>query len=212
MKLFRYDSGLFRVLSLLGDLILLNILWILTSIPLVTIGASTSALYTITMKIVAGEEGYVIKPYFSAFLRNFKQATILWIICAAIGAWIWFFFSVARSMDSSLGRTLQLMEAAVLIILILALLYLFPMQSRYQNSIKGLLYNSFYLSLRYLPYSLLMLVIAVSPFLLLALFQEAFNIIMAIWISLGVSGTAYGISFFICRIFHRVENTEQTAS
>lgn len=212
MKLFRYDGGLFRILSLLGDLILLNILWILTSIPLITIGASTSALYTITMKIVAGEEGYVIKPYFSAFLRNFKQATILWIICAAIGIWVCFFFSITRSMDSNLGRMLQLIEAAAVVILVLAFLYLFPMQSRYQNSVKGLLYNSFYLSLRYLPYSLLMLVIATSLFILLALFQDAFNLIMAIWISLGISGTAYGISFCIYLVFHMAENTEQTVS
>ena len=78
-KLFRMDSPLMRFLTKIADLMVLNILFCVTSIPLITIGASWTALYSVTLKMVRDEEGSVSRSYFRSFRQNFRQATLLWL-------------------------------------------------------------------------------------------------------------------------------------
>ena len=66
-NLFNYDNPVWRFIGKFGDLIVLNILWIITSIPIVTIGASTTAMYYVTLKLVRDEDGYTIRSYFRSF-------------------------------------------------------------------------------------------------------------------------------------------------
>ena len=63
-----------RILIRIFDLIVLNILWLVCSVPIVTIGASTTALYSVMLKVVAGEEGYIMKGFFKAFQVSFRQS------------------------------------------------------------------------------------------------------------------------------------------
>ena len=69
--LFNYDNPVWRFIGKLGDLIILNVLWLITSIPIVTIGASTTALYYVTLKLVRDEDGYTIRSFFKSFKENF---------------------------------------------------------------------------------------------------------------------------------------------
>jgi len=80
MKEKPYQTGLFGILSHLADLMILNILWILCCVPVFTIGASTTALYTVTMKLLKGEGTPIVRTFFEAFRRNFKTATKTWLI------------------------------------------------------------------------------------------------------------------------------------
>ncbi|NSG23771.1 YesL family protein, partial [Blautia wexlerae] len=74
------EGWLFRFLDRLWDLIVLNVLFIITCIPLFTVGAAISALYTVTMKGVRKEDSYIVRSYLSAFKENFKKSTILWLL------------------------------------------------------------------------------------------------------------------------------------
>lgn len=69
-KLFSLDSGLYKFMSRLFDMLKLNAMWILCSIPIVTIGASTTAAFTITLKMVDEEEGYIAGPFLKEFKAN----------------------------------------------------------------------------------------------------------------------------------------------
>ena len=96
--LFNYDNPVWRFIGKLGDLILLNILWIVCSIPIVTAGAATTAVYYVTLKLVRDENDGTIKKLFSIPLRrNFVQSTIIWVILLAAGALLafdfWFFLT-----------------------------------------------------------------------------------------------------------------------
>ncbi len=208
MKFFRYDGTAFRFLTNVCNLIFLNLLWIFTSLPLVTIGASTVALYTVTLKMARGEEGYIVRGFLAAFKRNFKQATVLWLIIALAGGWFFLFFRLMRAQDSDAGRALQLVEAALVVLCVLAALYAAPILARYDNTVKNTVRNAFVLSLRYLPYSVLMLGLAAAPVLLTAFVEGIFDLMMSLWISLGISSIALGISHLINRVFRRVEGSE----
>lgn len=82
------DNIFIRILSRIFDLIVLNILWAVFCLPIVTIGASTTALYSVTLKMVVNEEGYLIRDFWRAFKRDFKQSTSIWLLLLVLGIFI----------------------------------------------------------------------------------------------------------------------------
>ena len=84
-KFFDMDSPVMRVLNRVGDLMIMNFLMILCCIPVITAGAAFTAMHYVLLKIVRGEEGYLIKGFFKSFKENFKQATILWLLMLLVG-------------------------------------------------------------------------------------------------------------------------------
>ena len=105
------DNMIIRVLTRIFDFILLNILWVVCSIPIVTMGASTAALYSVMLKITKNQEGYIIKDYFKAFRENFRQGTIVWMILALLGFLIGQ-YDKERDTDSSLQTALCITRPA----------------------------------------------------------------------------------------------------
>ena len=82
---FNYDNPVWRFIGKFGDLIILNILWLVCSIPVITIGASTTAVYYVTLKLARDDDGYTIRSFFKSFKENFKQSTVIWLILLAVG-------------------------------------------------------------------------------------------------------------------------------
>lgn len=96
MNIFKFDSPVMHFIGKVADMIILNLLCLVCCLPIVTVGASFSAKYYVSMKLVKGEEVTVIKPFFKAFKENFKQATKIWGIILVIGLvlafdWVWIF-------------------------------------------------------------------------------------------------------------------------
>lgn len=151
---FNYDNPVWRFIGKLGDLILLNILWIICSIPIFTIGASTTAVYYVTMKLVRDEDDSVIKSFFRSFTSNFKQATAIWLILMAAGALfgfdLWFFFTNQMHFSETIRLVLTAVFGGGTLILIFVTLYVFPLQSRFYNPVKRTLFNAFFMSVRHL--------------------------------------------------------------
>lgn len=170
-KLFDADSGLMRGLSRLTDLVLLNLLFLITSIPIVTIGASASALYSVFFRWHRQEESGYVKAYFHAFARDFKEATVLWlafVVFMAISIFdIWFFFY----------QTEPLSYFAVLFCFLGAVglftySYAIILVSVFANSFAGTLKNALLMAVAYFPRTLVMALINLFPFLLVGLFPS----------------------------------------
>ena len=85
MKIISYDSKFARIMQHLAESCMLNCVWFLCCVPVFTIGAATTALYTVTISIAEQREGDILQQYFRAFRSNFKQATILWLILLVVG-------------------------------------------------------------------------------------------------------------------------------
>ena len=82
---FHPDSKAVRFLTVLCNLVILNFLWILTSLPVVTVGASNSAMFAVLFQYLDQGSDAVVKPYFKAFAANFKQSTQVWIHVMLVG-------------------------------------------------------------------------------------------------------------------------------
>ncbi len=84
--IFDINNPLMRLLSRIFDLMLLGILWIVGYLPVITVGAATTALYTVLLKLVSGDDYTVWPLYWKAFKANFKQATLVWVLFLAVSA------------------------------------------------------------------------------------------------------------------------------
>ena len=82
-RFFNMDNKFFVFMGKIADLCMLNLLCIICCIPIVTAGASLTALYYVTMKMVRNEEAYIFRSFFRSFKQNFKQATVINIIMLA---------------------------------------------------------------------------------------------------------------------------------
>lgn len=171
-KKFDYESDTFLGLKKVGDYILLNILWILFSTPIITIGASTSALYYSVNKVIRHGNGRALIVFWEAFKTNFKQSTAAWLILCGIYAITLYGYS--RVSVLARQSTLMLMAAeiclSVFVVLLIWGLYLFPYISRFICSFKDVLKNSFLISIHNLHWSVFILLILVAACLLIYLF------------------------------------------
>lgn len=132
MKLFDVDGPLMAALNKLADLVFANLLFILFSLPVVTLGASLTALQTVVLALAEDEENLVVrKRFWQAFRRDFKQSTLLWGIFAAAALILMGSNAAAQSMGGSLGRFYAVFLGALGILLAMAFLMALPLQSRY---------------------------------------------------------------------------------
>jgi len=159
---FSIDNPVWAFIGKLADVILLNILWFICCIPIVTIGPSTTALYYVTLKLASDEEGYICRSFFRAFKTNFKQGTIIWLIMLAIGIIFYVdysFYLKQVDLPTTVQNILYMVFFGMILIYFMVLTYVFPILSRFDNTIKNTLKNTLLISIRHLPWTILILVI-----------------------------------------------------
>lgn len=203
-RLFDLDSPLFSGLNKLADLIYLNILTMICCIPIITIGASMTALNYVALKIVRNEEGYITRAFFKSFKQNFKQATVIWLILlliAGVLAGDVFIFSYSTLTFPTWMRT---MLAVVAFILVFTMMHVFPVLARFDNSIRQTLKNSLYMGILSLPKTILMMICWAVPVVILVFFFQAFPIVFA----LGISGPTFVCALLYNKTFKRFEPEE----
>lgn len=214
-NLFNYDNPIWRFVGKVGDMIVLNILWVICCIPVVTIGVSTTALYYCTLKIVRDEENGNIRMFFKSFKENLVQSTIIWIIMLAIGIVLGFdlfFFLKVFQMPAQTMRFLAVaFTGAVLLIWLLMLLYIFPIQARFVNPVKRTFMNAFFMSIRHLGRTILMLLSDAG--LLILAYVSLFYVpqIAGLCLLLGFPVIAWVNSFHFEKIFENYMPEENRA-
>lgn len=205
--IFSYDNPVWRFIGKLGDLILLNVLWLICSLPLFTIGASTTAVYYVTLKLVRDEDGSTIRGFFHSFRENFKQATAIWLILLAAAAVLAFDFWFFLSGQSAVAGTPKLIMTAVfggmMLILIFVASYVFPLQSRFYNPVKKTLFNAFFMSVRHLLQTIGILGTDVILVALTGLSLYYLPQIALLLILFGFPLIAFVNSFFFTALFQR---------
>ena len=205
MNFFVIDSPVMRFLGRIGDIIILNLIFVVTALPVVTVGMALSALYTVAMKLARGEDPSVLREYIRAFWRNRKPATICWLIMAAAGALIFLDFRLAGAFGGTLYTVVRLLLAMIFGVWMLTFLYLFPYIARFENTVFHSVKNALFLSAAHLPSTVMMLVISIG-LAVITLFSSRTFVIGTIWWFFAVfAAAAYTQSFLFCRIFSKYE-------
>ena len=187
-----------KVLNRIADLVGLNLLAILFCIPIITIGASITAVYGCIFRIQEKREGYLTKDFWKLFKECFRSSTIIYLVGVAVVAMLYLDYQIFAT-DSRLD-ILQVLVVAGGILVAEIFTYAFPMESYFENSLKATVKNALLLGISNIPYTLLMLGINVFPFFLVARIPVTFGI----WFLIGISGVAWINSFFLKKIFSKV--------
>lgn len=207
MGIFNYDGPLMHFLNKLSDVIILNVLFIVCCIPLFTIGASCTAMYSVTLKMAKNEESYVTKSFFKSFKNNFKISTICWLIIAAAGILLLVDYRIAPQLFKGIAFAMQAIFAALGIVLAMVFLYIFPYIARFENTVKNTFKNSILIGILNLPYTLLMLVILIGIPVISSFIGLQISGIF--WILLGFTLIAYVNSIFFRKVFYKYEPHEE---
>lgn len=192
--LFSGDNPVINFLTVVCDIVILHFLWIITSLPIITIGASTTALYYTCMKCIRYGEGSIAKRYFKSFKENLKQSTVLWLIVLVAGGICGFdlYFSIINHIKA-LTLIFTVMTCAYLFIVF----YVFPLQAQFDNKIKVTIRNAFLLAIKYFPWTLL-LIAGTGAFLFLC---YANIYVMGASVFIGIGLHAYLCSFVYVHVF-----------
>lgn len=208
------DSRFVTVFETFGNICALNVLWILCSLPIVTIGASTTALYTVMLKLINKEEGPIVRSFFAAFRSNFRKATISWLIvlAAMVGIAGELYLAYVYNFEGTLAIFYLVLGFAELLVLCLTLPFLFPLTARFENSIWNTFKNAFLLSVSNLGSWLKIFLAWFMPFFVWIAYPEIFLMIWYLWLILVFGVVAYGTSFTIRKVLRKVERVQEQQS
>ena len=168
--MFNTDSWLWRVLSTIADIAVISLLFVVCSIPVFTIGASFTALYTVSLKLSEHEEGYITHDFFKAFKENFRQATAIWLIMLAVGAVLGIDLYIVRGNQTPAAMIMNIIFYIVAFFYLMIFSYVFPLQSKFINKVKDTFKNAVTVGIgNLLPWTLLLMGTNLIPFTLLLL-------------------------------------------
>lgn len=159
-NLFSFGGSFVNICDKAFDVLALGFLWVLCSLPVITIGASCTALYYSMVKCVKNNDGYASKEFFRAFKMNFVPATIIWVILAVATLAMHLNIGILMKNTSGyVGLFFICVYALVSVYLLIMVCYAFPALSRFDMSAGWILKLSMYMGVRYLFTSLVLLLI-----------------------------------------------------
>ncbi|MFT9009091.1 MAG: DUF624 domain-containing protein [Bifidobacterium sp.] len=200
-NLFSIDGKMYQALNTAWQLIELNLIFMLASLPLVSVGASLSAMYAVAFQIRAEGSVPVWSRFWKAWKANAKQASVLWALQIALAVLMVLGYWAISSMSH--GATIVLMLACVLIALvILASCYWYPLSSRYSLTISQIVTYSFIYGIRHVWQSAAMVIIAIVILGYVPIFQLR---LLFIWAFFGFSLTAYLHTWLLQLVFDRYD-------
>lgn len=213
-RFFSMDNKFFVFMGKVADLCLLNLVCLACCIPIVTAGASITALYYVTLKMVRNEESYIFRSFFKSFKQNFRQATIIHLIMVAAAVLLYLDTNIVKVMGEPMSQIMSVIFAVFTLVYAMILLYLYPILAKFYNSVKNTFTNAVLMAIRHLPYTIIMLIICALP--LLIFFVPSLQMQMTLILLLllfGMAVIAYLNSFFLVKIFDKYipENSEVDA-
>ena len=202
----RLKAGLIKFLTIAGDLMALEALWFICSLPIITIGPATSALFDITLRIANDEPATVLKGFFIAFKKNFKQALIVGVFSIFVLVTLYADVMYILAIEGTLQKLYIVIAILVLAMLLIIVTYGNGLLVRYNNTLKGHIINAFKLAFVNPVQTILMWLVILSP-VFMFLFIPPIILVYIGWfiILFAVSLPVYICSNILLKIFKRFE-------
>lgn len=204
MKFFRYDSGFWSAMERVFDWMLLNLLWLVTCLPIVTIGASTAALTEVSCRMAHADDPAVFKSYFKAWVRHGKRATVLWGLLVVAVGWLVLSLRICFVAGSVLFLPVAVVEGALLFVVVLSIPYALYFCTRTGSGLREVVKQAGLAALRHLPWSVVLALLGEGPWAVTVLVPQALPYLLLFWLFLGVGC----ISFLQQKVLDRLEQAE----
>lgn len=203
-QFFNMDNKFFTFMGKVADLIILNLVFIVCCIPIVTIGASCTAMHYVALKMVRNEESYIIRSFFKSFKENFKQATIINLIMLLAGVMLVLDINIVKGMDTTVAKVMFFIFVAFSFIYLIVFIYIYPILAKFYNTIRNTFVNAFLMSIRHLPYTFLMIAITLAPLAVLFIpSAQIQSLVIMLLFMMGFSVVAFLNGHFLVKIFDK---------
>ena len=191
-----------------GDLFVLNLLFIITSIPIFTIGASFTAMYSVTLKMVENKEGVARKQYIKYFKSNFKAATKVWLINLIFLAFLYYLFATTVGVVGTAANVKVVIVGFGMLLLTFELPMVFPLIARYENTTWNYIKNAMLICVSKLGLWFRIFFLWVFLPIMYYLRPALMYYTWYFWILINVSAICYFTSISIMKYFHKLEENQ----
>ena len=209
-NLFNIDSPLMHFLGKVADLMILNLLFLITCVPIFTIGASLTALHYVTLRMVSDEDSAVSRDYLRSFKQNFRQATIIWLILITFALLITYDIRLVWNGAGYVNTVMKILSIIASVALVMVILYVFAILAKFHNSVKGTIRNAVAISLSAFPRTLSMFMLVAASVALTFYTEATVRWGLLFWLTFGFSAVAYFNSFLLKKTFGNLI-TDQTS-
>jgi len=204
MRLFDPEHIFMRILTKITNLILLNWMFLLCSIPVVTLGASLTALHSVSLQMIRGEEPSVVGAFFRAFRENFLQGSALFFLMLFAALLIvGDFLLVPILMHGAAVVIFYIATGVILFLWLMIWPYLFPQQARYANTVPETLKNAAILGMTNLPSTVLIIGLSIAIPVLMYIFPNLISLILQLSLFILFSGQTYLCDRIVDHVFLR---------
>ena len=206
------DSLFHALLTRFADIMILNILFLITSLPIITIGVSWSSMYYVSMKIIQNENNEdlsIIKSYFHSFRLNLLQGIEIWLLALFFGSILLLDVRIIANMEAQALRTaLFVATGTVVLLFVLTLQFVFPYLSRFTTNFLTTIKNSALMAIAQFPRAILMIAISAGAVWLTLLNKYTIYTGIFFWMFVGFSTIALIKAKMFIRIFQGIEQNQ----
>lgn len=182
------DGKFYRFGTVLADMLLLGFLWTLFSLPIITIGATTTALYYVCTKKASGKDEYILSGFFKSFKANFVKATMIFLILALISYIVWLNLQILGEIDMGwLRRPVTIALYFMLAQVIFVVTHVFCILARFETSVFNALKSALFMSYRHLMTTVTNLVL----WLMIAFVSFSFPVLILFMMGIFVYLSSY---------------------
>lgn len=201
LNFFNPDSPLMRFLSKMADLMILNLTFVVTCIPVVTIGPALTALNYVTLRMADGKDAHIIRSYFKSFRENFRQALFLWLAMLLFAWVLWFDAANFWNAAGAHGYVLRIFTVIAIIGYVLVFLYAFPLLACFHNTLVATLLNAIRLALSAIHRTVSMFVLIAACVMLTFYTWDTIKFGLFLWLVLGFASLSYANAFLLRKTF-----------
>ena len=203
MKFFSIDSKFYQIMMPIGEMMILNLCWILGCLPLVTIGAANAAMYTVMGRRIRQEGSGTIVPFFKAWWGNLKQGTLFWLVQAFMT------LSLGMILFMTLPLFLKIIAGILLVLVTLVFSLIYPQLARFRNRWFPYVRNAIILLVLRLKWVLQNLLVILIPLILFLLVPVEFLQFGFVWLVIGISGIFYLSAKIMVKILQPLEELSE---
>lgn len=207
-KIFSLDSPWIQGLGKFADLIFLNLLYLVSCIPIITIGAANAALYDVTLRL-SKDDAIIWRHYWKAFAANFKKSTILWLIFLFVGGILYGCAICYWSYELPNENLSLALLGIVAFVEFCSYSWAFPLQAKFENTIRNILSNSLLFSWSYLPRTLLMAVLNAAAGIVFLFMPGVFVNFIYVFLLIWFSGSAYLATLLLKKPLKQLEELSE---
>lgn len=201
MNLLNENNAVHIFLNKIGDIVIANLLFLLCCIPIITIGPSLTALYHCMLRSIKGNDYGTIRTFFHALKENFIQSLIVWLSMIAAAFILITNIGFLWTSPSITGQLLLCASFGVTVLLLILVLYIFPVIAAFSNTTGQLVKNAFAFAFMHIPSTLAIVTISTLPMIMTYLDLKLLPLYACCWFFFGFGLTAYINSFLFYRMF-----------